>query len=59
VRVRALGKRVDVYWTVGQQIGKLELRGSTDAATLPMIVDDPEDLLLRRHGAHVDLFLSG
>jgi hypothetical protein len=48
VRLRALGKNVDVQRAVRQQIGKFELRGGTDAATLPMVVDDTENLVLRR-----------
>ena len=44
---RTFGKNVDVQRTISQQIGNFELRGSTDAATLPMVVDDTENLLLR------------
>jgi hypothetical protein len=42
VSLRALGKNVEVQWAIGQQIGKFELCRSTDAVTLPMIVDDTE-----------------
>ena len=38
--LRALGKDVDVQRAIGEQIGKFELRGHSDAATLPMVVDD-------------------
>jgi hypothetical protein len=45
---------------IRQQIGKFELRGSADAATLPMVGDDPENLLLRGGRAHrrFPLFIS-
>ena len=48
----ALGKDVDVQRTISQQIGNFELRGSTDAATLPMVIDDAQNLLLGRGRAH-------
>src|SRR5215212_3935105 len=40
VRLRPLGENVDVQRAIRQQIGKFQLRGRTDAATLPMVVDD-------------------
>jgi len=51
-RRRALGKNVDVQRAIRQQIGKFELRRGTSAATLPMVVDDTENLVLGRCSAH-------
>jgi hypothetical protein len=58
VSLRALGKNVEVQWAIGQQIGKFELCRSTEAVTLPMMVDDTEDLLLGRRRVHVNSMLS-
>ena len=38
--------------TCKEEIGELKLHGGADAATLPMVVDDAENLLLRSSSAH-------
>ena len=48
--------RMSTWQTISQQVGNLELRGRTDAATLPMVVDDTGNLLLGRCRAHRQLF---
>ena len=41
-----LGENVDVQRTIRQVIGEFQLRRDTHATTLPMVVNDPQNLLL-------------
>jgi len=41
-----LSKNIDVQRTIRQLIGEFQLRRHTHASTLPMVVNDPQNLIL-------------
>ena len=52
MRLGSFGENIDVQGTIGQQIGEFKFCGRTDAAALPMVVDDTENLVFGRRSAH-------
>lgn len=52
MRLGALGKKVDVQWTIRQLIGEFELRGHSHAATLQSLFAIPKICSWRRLICH-------